>query len=421
MIIADPSTTAGPLPGIKPDDAEAFILVLAQALHAHGASAHRLEGMLTLVARRLGIEARFYSTPTAVLASFGPLAAERTCLVRVEPGAVNLEKMSLLYKITVKVIRGKVTADEGRAHVAAVVSAPPRYRWPSVIAAYAFSSGTAAMFFGGGVREIAVVLGAGLVVGVIARATARFAGGASLLEPLAAAVVAVVAQLAARAAGPMSTLVITVAGVYTLLPGLGITTAMNELATRNLSSGTARFAGALVQFVGLGFGAALGARLVAILPLPLPPLPSPPPPSTTWSLGALAAAVVVSSIASSVLLQARPRDVGWIVVAGAIAFGGARLGAHFLGPELGAFVGAFLLVLASNAFAHRFDRPSAVPMVPSLLLLVPGSIGFRSLFSMIESDVVSGIDAAFKMVLVATALVAGAVVASIALPTRRAL
>ena len=56
-------------------DAEAFVLTLAEALHAHGTSAHRLEAMLTLVARRLGVEARFYSTPTAVIVSFGAATA----------------------------------------------------------------------------------------------------------------------------------------------------------------------------------------------------------------------------------------------------------------------------------------------------------------------------------------------------------
>jgi uncharacterized membrane protein YjjB (DUF3815 family) len=75
----------------------------------------------------------------------------------------------------------------------------------------------------------------------------------------------------------------------------------------------------------------------------------------------------------------------------------------------------------SNAFARTFDRPAAVPLLPGLILLVPGSLGFRGVFSMLQSDVVSGVDAGFKAVLVSAALVAGLLFANIALPPRRVL
>ncbi len=204
--------------------------------------------------------------------------------------------------------------------------------------------------------------------------------------------------------------------MVTLLPGLGITTAMTELATRNLASGTARFAGALVQLLGLGFGVAFGARLVTLLPPPLPP-----PPSTVWSPLALAGAVVIAGLSFSALLRVRPRDIGWVLAACGLAFAGARVGATLLGPELGAFVGALLLGLASNGFAKTFDRPAALPLVPGLLVLVPGSVGFRSVFALLDNDVLSGVNAAFKMVLISVALVSGVLFASVAIPPRRAL
>jgi uncharacterized membrane protein YjjB (DUF3815 family) len=213
----------------------------------------------------------------------------------------------------------------------------------------------------------------------------------------------------------MSTLVVTLAGVVTLLPGLGLTTALTELATRNLASGTARFSGAAVTLLGIGFGVGLGTHAASLLP------PTPPPPPTVWGPQALAVAVIGAAAAFAVLLQARPRDLGWIVLACGIAFTGARLGATLIGPELGAFGGALLVGLASNGFARHFDRPSAVLLVPGLLILVPGSIGFRSVFSLLENDAVSGVNAAFKMILVATSLVAGILLASITLPPKRAL
>ena len=400
-----------------PDESEAFILALAQALHSYGASAHRLEGMLTLVALRLGLEARFYSTPTAVMVSFGPVTAARTCLVRVEPGAMDLEKMCLLQEITVQVIHGEVGVAEGRARTAEIVRTPPRYGLATTLLAFAFSSSAAAVFFGGGRREVGVSLIVGLGVGLACRASDRWSTGFSIAEPLAAAFAAVAASFAARGGAPLSTLVITLAGVVTLLPGLGITTAMTELATRNLASGTARFAGALVQLLGLGFGAALGSRLVALMPFAAVT----PPPATAWSPLALTGAVVISGLSFSVLLRVRPRDVGWVLLACGLAFAATRVGATLLGPELGAFFGALLLGLASNGFAKAFDRPAALPLVPGLLVLVPGSVGFRSVFALLDNDVLSGVNAAFKMVMISVALVSGVLFASVAIPPRRAL
>ena len=74
-------------------DHEAFLLRLAELLHAHGTPAHRLERVLVKAADAYRIEATFLSTPTAVLVSFGPRSEERTHLLRIEPGATDLGKL----------------------------------------------------------------------------------------------------------------------------------------------------------------------------------------------------------------------------------------------------------------------------------------------------------------------------------------
>ncbi|HET7745701.1 MAG TPA: threonine/serine exporter family protein, partial [Vicinamibacteria bacterium] len=97
---------------------------------------------------------------------------------------------------------------------------------------------------------------------------------------------------------------------------------------------------------------------------------------------------------------------------------GARLGAFVLGPELGAFAGALTLGVATNAYARVLRRPEIVPMVPGMLLLVPGSLGFRSLSSLVEGQTVPGVEAAFRMTLVAVALATGLLFANVVLPAR---
>ena len=45
------------------------------------------------------------------------------------------------------------------------------------------------------------------------------------------------------------------------MPGLTLTAAMTELATRHLASGTARLSGAFITFLAIAFGVALGNRI----------------------------------------------------------------------------------------------------------------------------------------------------------------
>ncbi len=189
---------------------------------------------------------------------------------------------------------------------------------------------------------------------------------------------------------------------------------MTELSTRHLASGTARLSSAFVIFLELGFGVALGGKMTsALVGLPRFVALIALPPWTEML------ALVIAPCAFTVLLRAHPRDGLWIVLAGACAVGGSRLGAQLLGAELGVFLGALTVGIASNLYSRFLDRPSTIPLVPGILLLVPGSVGFRSLAALMDKEVIPGIETAFKMILIAIALAAGILVSKVVAPPRR--
>jgi uncharacterized membrane protein YjjB (DUF3815 family) len=132
-------------------------------------------------------------------------------------------------------------------------------------------------------------------------------------------------------------------------------------------------------------------------------------------------ALLLAPIAITVLLRGRLRDLGWLWAVGLVAYGGAQAGSHLFGPETGLGVGALLGGLGSNAFSRMKRRPSLVLLLPTLYLLTPGSLGFRGFALMAQSDVYSGMDAAFRMAFLAFALVTGLLIANAALPPRRSL
>ena len=56
-----------------------------------------------------------------------------------------------------------------------------------------------------------------------------------------------------------------------------------------------------------------------------------------------------------------------------------------------------------------------------VLLLVPGSMGFRGMASLLGHDTLSGVETVFAMFVVATAIVAGILIANAVVSPRRSL
>jgi uncharacterized membrane protein YjjB (DUF3815 family) len=208
---------------------------------------------------------------------------------------------------------------------------------------------------------------------------------------------------------------VTIASLLVLLPGLSLTVAMTELATRNLIAGTARLMSAVIVLLELVIGVALGERLakaiVHVQQAPKPPLPE----WASW------VALVTSSLAVAAVVQARRSQYAWIVLGCTVGYVGSRFGTNLLGAELGALVGAFALGAMSNIYARWLDRPAQVVQVPAVFLLVPGSLGFRGMSSLLDRETMNGVETLFATFVIAIAIAAGLLVANALVPPRRSL
>lgn len=405
-----------PPPALPGGPAETFLLRLARALHEAGAPSHRIEDVMDVLAPRLGVTGRFFSTPTSVFVSFGPESAARTTLLRVEPAGVNLERMHDVDAVLGEVNAGRLDLGAAADRLDAIAAQPERYGPVLSIAAFALAAATVARFMGGGWSEIGVAGLVGAQTGVFAILASRRREAARVLEWLASFAAAVAAVAWAPVFGPLVPAMAAVAGLIVLLPGLSLTVALTELATRHLVSGTARLAGAGLTFLAIGFGLALGSRLEPLVGAASVMVPRAPLPGWT-ELFALA----VSPVALTVLFRARPRDVGVIAVAGGTAYGVQRAFGGIAGPEIAMLAGAFAAGVVANLHARINRRPAMVALVPALILLVPGSLGVRSVAALLARDVVPGLEAMFTLVVLAGALAAGILLATFVVSPRRAL
>ena len=392
----------------------ALILAFGRALHEYGAPSPRLERALELLSRRFGIEGQFFATPTAIFAAFGPEGHQRTSLMRVSPAGVNLGMRVRIDELIGDVLGSRLDAANAHARLRTLLASPPQVGVGLGILCSGLASLCAARFFGGGVHELALSFVLGATTGLLALGAARAANLQRVFEPLAAFVASALSMAVAHWVAPLSTYTAIVSGLIVLLPGLSLTSAMSELAARHLASGTARLMGSAMTFLALGFGVALGRQVGDWLPAAATTQVAAGLPAWT-----LAPALVIAPICFGVLLRARTRDYGWIVAVCILAFLGARAGADLFGQELGAALGAFVVGSVSNALARSFQRSAAVTVVPGILMLVPGSLGFQSFSALLSRDVVSGIETGFTMVLVAISLVAGLLLANVVVPPRQ--
>lgn len=401
-------------PGRLPDEAVSFILRLGKALHTYGLAADALEEALSGVTRRLGLDAQFFTTPTAIFAAFGAPEEQSTHLIRVVPSEPNLGKLAALDAVTRAIHAGTITPREGIERVDAIIAARDPYDGAIAILSCGIASAAVCRVLSGGMAEVAVAGLAGLLVGMVERATRRLPHSSYVYELFGSMTVAVFVSLLAAFGLSVSVSTATLAGVIILLPGLTLTVAMTELASRHLAAGTARLSGAFITFIAMAFGVAVGNRVAAALVGVAPAVA--PEPLLEWTRWA---GVAVAPLAFGIYLRARPRDLGWIWTAGIVGYVAVRLGADGLGPALGASIGSLTVGILANLFERRRHGPAAVALVPGVLLLVPGSIGYRSVASLLDENVVDGVSTGFSMIFTAMALAAGLLMANVLVPPQR--
>lgn len=384
------------------DTTVTFILTLARALHIYGTPAHVLEGVVYELGAGLGEVVHIFATPTSLLVALGPLGQQRVHMLRVEPGEVNLHKLSSLDVIADQVHKRELSVSEASARIESVV-AEPADRYPIAWSlAFALTSGMSAVFFGGRTAEFTVATLIGGIVAILWRLGTRSSRLVRMLEPVSALIATLIVASVAYAGVAISPYITIIAGLIVLLPGFSLTVAMSELATKNSMAGTARLSAALMTAVMLAFGVVVGERIALDVGMPLTRLDRAPP-----GLLILTGALIASGIGFGVIFRASAHDVPVCVAGGLLGFLGASAGALALGANFGVFVGALVVGITSNAWARWRDRPATILQVPGIMLLVPGSFGFRSMSAFMSSDVVAGFGTFFAMFVIAISLVAG--------------
>jgi uncharacterized membrane protein YjjP (DUF1212 family) len=393
-----------------------FIMLMAKALHRYGASADRIENALILVSQKLQLKADFFSIPTGIFASFtNKDNSQHTRLTRLEPGKINLEKLYLVDKTVDYVIDEKITLDEGQSLIEDIIDQNPRYGEWIVTFSYALIAATIALFINGSWIDCLFSGVFGLVVGFFSEGVKKERID-SIFEGVVAFLVSIGVYLVAHFKMNVSPQIVILSSLIYLIPGLTLTMAVAELASQNLTSGTARLMGAIMVLLKISFGIYIASSIARYFGWDIS-MNSPEMVSDWIKYIALFFAACGLILA----FQARPNDGIWIVVACYISFFASQMLLDQLGKPASSFIAGGIVGALSNVYARWLKRPAMIFLLPAILLLVPGSVGYQSLNFMFADNPVEGLRSAFNTLTIAVALVSGVYFGNVLVRPKRSL
>ncbi|MFZ5636556.1 MAG: threonine/serine ThrE exporter family protein [Pseudomonadota bacterium] len=395
-----------------------FVVELAGRLHAYGTTAHRLEGAVTAVATRLGLECGAWSNPTGMILSFGEAGVGRRDTVRVvrlSPGETDLYKLGEADRIAEAVMNGKLDLEAGHEALRAL-DRPGSWRGRAMaVFAFGLSAAAVAGLWRLPWLDIATAGATGLLLGGLDWATQNRPRLKEASDAIAAMFAGAIAVLVASFVGPLNLNTVIISSLIVLMPGMALTNAVNELTNQNLVSGTARFAGAMSTILKLAIGmlVALNAAEMIGLHPDVRPL-RPQPDWVEW------VALLLGTYAFAVLFRAHRRDYPLVMLAAASGYLISRFVGGEWGSTVGVFVAALAMTAAGNAYSRWFNRPGALVRLPGIIMLVPGSASLRGLLAVVQEQSMEAGQAAMLAALnILLALIAGLLFGNILIPTRR--
>jgi uncharacterized membrane protein YjjP (DUF1212 family) len=396
---------AGAAPPVL-DEVAQLPLGFGSALLRNGVPVDLAEQAMLQIAGRLGLPLQITTEPYRIIAVAGPPTDSRGYVVPVAPGGPNVSRVVGLVDVGDALLDGAIGVSDGLSRIAVITAPrPPRFPAGSVVVFGLLSLAISILLGGGWPEMIAAGIG-GCTAGLTTLFSRRLALQPPLPELIASTAATIVGIGVSLVIGPFSTLIAVAAGLIALLPGFALFLGTIEIARARPAAGLQRIASAVVTFLALASGVAMGAAFVGLAPGLRQPVH---PEAAAGSVILVAYACYV--LAVYLMLNARPVDLGWIAASCLIGAVGVNLGQHLPNSELGTFLAALMVGVFGQLASRWIALPPVVLVVPGTMFLLPGSLAFRGVLQVLGQNVQIGVEFTFQALLTLVLICAGLIVA----------
>jgi uncharacterized membrane protein YjjP (DUF1212 family) len=362
-----------------------FLIKVGEVAHSCGTNSARLEHDLGRLVIIFGYSGVFFCTPSVISFSFqeNELALQRTHISKSSYG-IELNRLALLGDIVKEVVAKKIDLTEASTRMDALGQIPSPFGDLFVGICYPFVGAGLAILNQLSWWDTLFSALNSIVVFIMVWVAGRY-GTKEMVTWLPISTGFVAGALTACTKlwiQELNVLMVTLNAILILIPGYPISVGVVEVVSNHVISGLANLFNGLAYLVLQFGGAWLGVAFVTIF-TNLPSDPTGEPVDSHWLW--LGVPMVILGLAF--VFQTPLRDFFWVEFTLAAAYGFIRLGSYLLGGNLGNLFGTVVTVIIANIWARVTDRPCSIMLLPSIVLLVSGSIGFRGL-----ADLASGED-----------------------------
>ncbi|WP_346861801.1 threonine/serine exporter family protein [uncultured Draconibacterium sp.] len=291
----------------------------------------------------------------------------------VRPGELNLGALSRIVEITNNLISNTIDFDEAKTEIERLKTLPFEYGKLTEFIAFMTSAGAFSIILDTSWSSAIAASFIGGIVYLLTLWSKHSVYIRSTLESLVAFVATVLTGLLSLFFHQINISMTILASIIVFIPGLSITTALEEITARNLVSGTAKLFDSLVSLFKQFFGVVLG---LAILPLFVELEPQRIINDIPNSVHLLA--IIVLALSLTPVFKVRHKDIFLCVVVGFISFLTTTV-FDFTGILVSIFMGTLATVAVSKLFSKLTRTPRLVYLVPGIIMLVPGSKAFIGL------------------------------------------
>ncbi|WP_372793876.1 threonine/serine exporter ThrE family protein [Lutibacter sp.] len=379
-----------------------FIIELGKALHTYGIPSYKIQTYLTKVSRTQGINGTFMDLPTWINYVFYEDEQTYNYIECIPPGVLNLGALSSVEEVTNKVIANEIRPSEVENELQLIKNETKKINHFIQTFSYAIASGAFSLMIGTNWVSFIFSLLLGALVYLIVYLSSNSSYLETVLESLISFVVTILACLLYLVFPEFNVGITILSAIIIFIPGLAITTALEEITSKNLVSGVAKLFDSIISLFKQFFGVLLGLAVMSSfidfkLLVHISEMPQ-------WIMFC---GIPLFSISLLAIFQVRKKDMFLGVLTGVLVFFLTVLFSAS-GVLLSTFIGTIAAVAISNLFSRFTKSPKTVYLTQGIVMLVPGSKSFMGLSnSFLNSSIITADNLYQQVVFILMGIIGG--------------
>lgn len=384
-----------------------FLTELGKALTGAGISVTAVQSILEDITEAYNVKAEIIVFPTALLIKLGNEESSPLTAANQLPGSLPLHQVSELYELIYQAEKAEISPVEGKKRIKEILSEKHRFGRVGIFIGYILFAIGLGMLLQPTSQQLIASGGSGAIIGlllILNRDRPRFA---LILPVIAALLVSTFLFWGIKQELIAGSIAVLIPALAYFLPGATFTTGMFELASGNIVSGSSRVIYGVAILFLLLFGVLIGMQIIG-----LPQQEVIATPAVNMFKGWIPfVGILIFAVGMYFFMSIRDKDLPWIILVLYIAFFGQQFGNYFIGGFSGAFLGSFLMTISGTLVGRSPIRtPSFVSILPAFWVLVPGSLGFISVASLIGQNYFSAVNNLTGVVMTVVAISLGLLV-----------